>query len=65
MSDPKAKKKLSVAELDDVVHQRTRLGVMALLHQTGEADFGTIRGLLELTAGNLSRHLRVLSLIHI
>lgn len=49
-----------VRDLDDVVHQRTRLGVLAIVCEVKEADFSTIRSTLELTAGNLSQHLRVL-----
>lgn len=47
-------------QLDDVVHQRARLGVLAILHEVKEADFNTLRSTLELTPGNLSRHLVVL-----
>lgn len=60
MTEPPDAGFLPINELDDVVHQRTRLSIMTLLHHTGRADFPTIRGLLELTAGNLSRHLAVL-----
>lgn len=43
--------------LDDAVHQRTRLGILAVLCETGRADFGYLRRTLELTDGNLSRSL--------
>ncbi len=46
--------------LDDVVHQRVRLGVLAVLHEAGRADFGYLARVLDLTNGNLSRHLSVL-----
>ncbi|MGQ0743560.1 MAG: winged helix-turn-helix domain-containing protein [Acidimicrobiales bacterium] len=46
--------------LDEVVHQRVRLGVLAILSQAGSADFGHLRQALALTDGNLSRHLGVL-----
>lgn len=46
--------------LDDVVHQRTRLGILALLAPTRTADFVYIRDALGLTDGNLSRHLQIL-----
>jgi DNA-binding MarR family transcriptional regulator len=46
--------------LDDVVHQRARLGILAILNETSKADFGYLKGALELTDGNLSRHLTVL-----
>lgn len=47
--------------LDDVVHQRTRLGILAVLAEADSVDFVFIRQALGLTAGNLSRHLAVLS----
>jgi len=43
--------------LDDAVHQRTRLGILAVLCEVGRADFAYLRGALELTDGNLSRNL--------
>jgi len=46
--------------LDDVVHQRVRLGLLAVLVEARRADFGYLRDSLELTDGNLSRHLQVL-----
>lgn len=46
--------------LDEVVHQRTRLGILALLAPTRSADFVYLRDALGLTDGNLSRHLQVL-----
>ncbi|MGH3679943.1 MAG: winged helix-turn-helix domain-containing protein [Natronosporangium sp.] len=49
-----------VRDLDEVVHQRVRLGILAVLTETKRADFGFLRTTLELTDGNLSRHLQVL-----
>lgn len=46
--------------LDDTVHQRVRLGILAVLAEAGQADFGYLKQALDLTDGNLSRHLRVL-----
>ena len=48
------------AGLDDVVHQRVRLGILAIAHQARRVEFGYLRTNLELTAGNLSQHLNVL-----
>lgn len=45
---------------DEVVHQRVRLAVMAVLHSGGQRAFGELQDFLELTAGNLSRHLSIL-----
>ncbi len=47
-------------DLDDVVHQRVRLGILAVLNEAPKADFGELRSILKLTDGNLSRHLTVL-----
>lgn len=46
--------------LDDVVHQRIRLGILTIAHEARQVDFGYLRTNLELTAGNLSQHLTVL-----
>lgn len=46
--------------LDDTVHQRVRLGILAVLTEADRADFGFLKETLDLTDGNLSRHLRVL-----
>jgi DNA-binding MarR family transcriptional regulator len=45
---------------DDVVHQRTRLGILAVLAEATEADFTYLRKTLDLTDGNLGRHLEIL-----
>ncbi|GHJ48160.1 transcriptional regulator [Catellatospora sp. TT07R-123] len=46
--------------LDDVVHQRVRLGILAITHQARQVEFGFLRDTLKLTAGNLGQHLTVL-----
>lgn len=46
--------------LDDVVHQRVRLGILAVLTEADQADFAFLKEALGLTDGNLSRHLQVL-----
>jgi DNA-binding MarR family transcriptional regulator len=46
--------------LDDVVHQRVRLGILTIAHEARRVEFGYLRAQLELTAGNLSKHLGVL-----
>ncbi|SCL31344.1 DNA-binding transcriptional regulator, MarR family [Micromonospora pallida] len=46
--------------LDDVVHQRVRLGILTIAHEARRVEFGYLRTQLELTAGNLSQHLGVL-----
>lgn len=54
--------------LDDIVHQRIRLGILTVAHQARRVDFGFLRTALGLTPGNLNQHLTVLEkagLIHI
>nr|WP_318783514.1 transcriptional regulator [Plantactinospora soyae] len=46
--------------LDDVVHQRVRLGILTIAHEARRVEFGYLRTQLELTGGNLSKHLSVL-----
>ena len=46
--------------LDDLVHQRVRLGILAVTHEARRVEFGFLRETLGLTAGNLSQHLSVL-----
>lgn len=46
--------------LDDVVHQRVRLGILTIAHEARRVEFGYLRTSLDLTAGNLSQHLGVL-----
>ena len=46
--------------LEDDVHQRVRLGILALLSGVARADFTHIRETLATTDGNLGQHLRVL-----
>ena len=46
--------------LDDTVHQRVRLGILAVLSESRRVDFGYLKDVLELTAGNLSQHLGIL-----
>ncbi|MEO8374064.1 MAG: transcriptional regulator [Sphingomonas bacterium] len=46
--------------IDDVIHGRMRLGVMAYLASAEVADFNELKALLKATQGNLSIHLRKL-----
>ena len=48
------------SELDDVVHQRHRLGILTITAEAASAEFGYLQQALSLTPGNLSRHLTVL-----
>lgn len=58
----------SLSGVSEVVHQRSRLAILTVLYEVGEADFGELRRITGLSDGNLSRHLTVLeeaSLVHI
>ena len=46
--------------LDDIVHQRVRLGILTIAHEARQVEFSYLRDTLGLTAGNLSQHLGVL-----
>ena len=46
--------------IDDVIHGRLRLGVMAYLSAASPAIFGELRDKVGATDGNLSTHLRKL-----
>ena len=49
-----------IADVDEVIHGRVRLGVMAFLAGAGSADFGVLKAKLQVTDGNLSVHLKKL-----
>lgn len=54
--------------LNDVVHQKARLGILAVLMEVERADFTYLKALLQLTDGNLGRHIEVLAgegLVHV
>jgi DNA-binding MarR family transcriptional regulator len=48
------------SRLDPLIHQPARLGILTVTGETKRIDFVTLRDLLELTDGNLSRHLATL-----
>ena len=50
----------STISLDDIVHQKNRLGILAILHEGRKVEFGYLKESLDLTGGNLSQHLSVL-----
>jgi DNA-binding MarR family transcriptional regulator len=49
------------AGLNDVVHQRARLGILTVLGEAQRVDFPYLKSLLQLTDGNLGRHIEVLA----
>ena len=49
-----------IDQIDEVIHGRVRLGVMAHLANADGAEFGDLKRRLQCTDGNLSVHLRKL-----
>jgi DNA-binding HxlR family transcriptional regulator len=49
-----------IGRIDEVIHGRIRLGVMAYLSGAETADFNALKARLQTTDGNLSVHLRKL-----
>jgi len=49
-----------IAAIDEVIHGRLRLGIMAYLTGSGAADFNTLKAKLQASDGNLSVQLRKL-----
>jgi len=49
-----------VDHIDDVIHGRVRLGIMAFLSGAEVSDFNALKAKLSVTDGNLSVHLRKL-----
>ena len=49
-----------IEKLDEVIHGRIRLGIMAFLAGADSADFNGLKARLGATDGNLSAHLRKL-----
>jgi DNA-binding MarR family transcriptional regulator len=51
----------SAGELDEIVHQRYRLAILAFLSRIETTEFTTLRDAIGLTDGNLNRHLAMLT----
>lgn len=47
-------------QLDRVIHERGRLGIMSMLAATPDLSFTELRDALEMTDGNLTTHMRTL-----
>jgi DNA-binding transcriptional ArsR family regulator len=62
MSQRDQKGRFAYPELDRVLHERARLGILTCLLSTtsSRATFNDLRELCDLTDGNLSRHLKAL-----
>jgi DNA-binding MarR family transcriptional regulator len=52
--------RFDIGKINDVIHGRLRLGVMAYLATAEVADFNELKSVLEVTQGNLSVQLRKL-----
>ena len=55
---PSARPGLDIGRIDEVIHGRLRLGVMAYLANAEVADFNELKDVLDVTQGNLSVQLR-------
>jgi DNA-binding HxlR family transcriptional regulator len=51
---------MGIEQLDPIMHERVRLGILTLLAHAGELDFQALKRELRVSDGNLSQHLRVL-----
>ena len=51
---------LDIGKIDEIIHGRLRLGVMAYLANAEVADFNELKAALDVTQGNLSVQLRKL-----
>jgi DNA-binding MarR family transcriptional regulator len=49
-----------IAGIDEIIHGRLRLGIIAFLSTAGSADWAELKARLQATDGNLSVHLRKL-----
>jgi DNA-binding HxlR family transcriptional regulator len=49
-----------VSEIDEIIHGRLRLGIIAYLSGSGAAEFNELKARLQASDGNLSVHLRKL-----
>jgi DNA-binding transcriptional ArsR family regulator len=59
-STPRARPAEEAANLDRVIHERTRLGILSALAVNVSLTFGELKELLGATDGNLSVHARKL-----
>lgn len=57
---PRAAAPPGVPDLDPVIHQRVRLGIVSALAAGGATGFTDLKAALDLTDGNLSVHARKL-----
>jgi DNA-binding MarR family transcriptional regulator len=58
--DPTQSAPTAAPDLDRLIHQRVRLGIMSALAVNASLTFNDLKNLLEITDGNLSVHARKL-----
>lgn len=51
---------MSAIDLDQVIHQPIRTRIIALILNSGEIDYSTIKSTLDLSDGHMSTHMKVL-----
>jgi DNA-binding MarR family transcriptional regulator len=59
-SSPRFPEESPTKDIDEVVHQRVRLGLLTIAHEANRVEFRFLQDSMMLTAGNLSQHIRVL-----
>jgi DNA-binding MarR family transcriptional regulator len=52
--------RFDIDQIDEVIHGRIRLGIMAFLASAGKAEFNDLKSRMGATDGNLSVHLKKL-----
>jgi DNA-binding MarR family transcriptional regulator len=57
---PPADSKFDIDQINEIIHGRLRLGVMAYLANSGSASFTELKDALGVTQGNLSAQMRKL-----
>jgi DNA-binding MarR family transcriptional regulator len=50
----------ATGDIEDLVHQRIRLGILTIALEVSSVQFGYLQRVMDLTPGNLGRHLVVL-----
>jgi len=50
----------AIHQIDEVIHQKIRLGIMTMLAAEGSIEFVQLKERLSLTDGNLSSHISML-----
>jgi DNA-binding MarR family transcriptional regulator len=58
--DPASNDASPTVGIDETVHQRVRLGILTIANEARRVEFRYLQDVMDLTAGNLSQHIRVL-----